>query len=95
MARHDTHPPGGAEMATTPVDMRRRLIRATGWRSGFIEFEFTIGDPLLTVELIMPPPAFVAFCAAQGAQVSWADGMEHVRAQLPRSIPAFQPTGEE
>ncbi len=29
----------------------------------FIEFDFAIGDPSLYVELILPKPAFEAFCA--------------------------------
>ena len=33
------------------------------FRSGFIEFDFAIGDPDLTVELILPEPAFEEFCA--------------------------------
>ncbi|WP_232281105.1 phenol hydroxylase subunit [Novosphingobium nitrogenifigens] len=62
-------------MITVPVDMTCRRIRATGWRAGFIEFEFTVGDPLLTVELVMPPAAFEAFCTVQQAHVEWAPGV--------------------
>ena len=58
---------------TAPVDMQRRSVRVTGWRSGFVEFDFTLGDPLLTVELIMPPAALAAFCAAQRATVDLPD----------------------
>ena len=35
---------------------------------GFIEFDFSLGDPDLWVELILPRPAFEAFCAAQRAR---------------------------
>ncbi len=31
---------------------------------GFVEFDFSIGDPGLYVELILPAPAFEEFCAA-------------------------------
>lgn len=65
------------DIVPAPVDMQRRSIRATGWRSGFVEFEFTLGDPLLTVELVMPPAAFAAFCAQQRATVD-----------LPKSVAA-------
>jgi phenol hydroxylase P0 protein len=35
---------------------------------GFVEFDFAIGDPGLYVELILPEPAFVAFCTANQAE---------------------------
>lgn len=60
---------------TAPVDMQRRSVRVTGWRSGFVEFDFTLGDPLLTVELVMPPAALAAFCAAQKATVDLPDAL--------------------
>lgn len=51
------------------IDTRRRFVRVTGTNPhGFIEFEFSIGLPELCVELMLPPVAFEAFCAAQGAE---------------------------
>lgn len=45
-------------------DLGRKFVRLIGTRSnGLIEFEFSVGSPDLAVELIMPRPAFEAFCA--------------------------------
>lgn len=42
---------------------RERTARVTGIRRGaYVEFDFTVGDEQLTVELIMPYPAFREFC---------------------------------
>lgn len=42
-----------------------RYVRVRNHREGrFIEFDFAIGDPCLSVELILPNAAFSAFCAA-------------------------------
>ncbi|NDY93759.1 phenol hydroxylase subunit [Ideonella livida] len=35
---------------------------------GFIEFDLSIGDPLLSVELILPVPAFEQFCRDHAVQ---------------------------
>lgn len=75
------------DICTTPVDMSRRMIRVTGWRSGFVEFEFTLGDPLLTVELVMPPAAFTAFCAQQHATVALPDAIARRIATASSSSP--------
>lgn len=32
---------------------------------GFVEFEFSIGEPSLVLDMILPPPAFRAFCRDQ------------------------------
>lgn len=43
-----------------------RWVRVLAHRpDGFVEFAFSIGDPALAVELILPEPAFAAFCAEQ------------------------------
>lgn len=39
----------------------------------FIEFDFSIGDPDLTVELILPASAFEEFCAMHHAHVLSTD----------------------
>ncbi|VTZ23441.1 hypothetical protein MPC4_290061 [Methylocella tundrae] len=64
------------------LDLARRYIRVVGVRCGFIEFEFTIADPMLTIELVMPPSAFDEFCRAQGANISAADDVEQAFARL-------------
>lgn len=33
-------------------------------RHGYIEFQFSIGDPALYLEMTLPPAAFAEFCAA-------------------------------
>lgn len=44
-------------------DAGRRYVRICKRRpNGFIEFEFSIGDPELAVELMLPEPAFHEFC---------------------------------
>lgn len=44
-------------------DPRARFVRLRRVRSdGFIEFDFAIGEPELSVELIMPAAAYSEFC---------------------------------
>ncbi len=35
---------------------------------GFVEFQFSIGDPNLYLEMALPRPAFDEFCATQNAR---------------------------
>jgi phenol hydroxylase P0 protein len=43
---------------------QRRYVRVRRVRpDGLVCFDFSIGDPALTVELILPPAAFEEFCA--------------------------------
>ena len=73
----------------TTVDDNTRFVRVTGTASGgFIEFQFSIGDPTLYLEMILPPDAFEEFCATNrvvhltaeqgrfvdGDQARWRDG---------------------
>ncbi|WP_020656186.1 phenol hydroxylase subunit [Massilia niastensis] len=44
------------------MDVSKRWVRVTGAHDGFVEFDFAIADPALTVELILPRPAFDEFC---------------------------------
>ena len=44
------------------LDFHARWARVTGTHGPFVLFDFTIADPDLTVELIMPYPAFTEFC---------------------------------
>ncbi|HVI52854.1 MAG TPA: phenol hydroxylase subunit [Candidatus Sulfotelmatobacter sp.] len=52
-----------------------RHVRVKSVRNGkYVEFEFSILDADLSVELIMPFPAFSEFCQAQNATVTLPDG---------------------
>ncbi|MBP0625106.1 phenol hydroxylase subunit [Cupriavidus consociatus] len=42
-------------------------VRVTSRGQQWVEFEFSLGDPALYVELVMRPEQFSAFCAAQCA----------------------------
>lgn len=44
------------------------FVRVTGEQAGrFVEFEFAVGDPALSIEMILPRGAFDEFCARHGA----------------------------
>lgn len=50
------------------------FIHVTGTqRDKFIEFEFSVGDPELAVEMIMPVQAFEEFCHRHQVQHLTAD----------------------
>lgn len=50
-------------------DLSRRYVRVLRRRdNGFVEFEFSVGWPELAVELMLPAPAFEAFCADHRVQ---------------------------
>jgi phenol hydroxylase P0 protein len=52
-----------AHRTATGLDATRRYVRVCNQRpDGFIEFEFSIGDPALAVELMLPEAAFHEFC---------------------------------
>jgi phenol hydroxylase P0 protein len=56
-------------MATENFDIRRKFVRETGrTHNGFVEFEFSIGDPDTAVELVMPPAAYEEFCRTHGVE---------------------------
>lgn len=57
-------PPVPSATAGLPCWVRLREQRP----DGFIEFDLSIGDPLLSVELILPAPAFEQFCQDHAAQ---------------------------
>ncbi|WP_041065965.1 phenol hydroxylase subunit [Thiolapillus brandeum] len=45
-------------------DPNQRFVHITNVRpDGFIEFDFSIGEPEIYVELVLPWQAFEAFCA--------------------------------
>ena len=46
----------------------KKFVRVTGVRSGrYVEFEFSVNDADLTVDLILPFAAFEEFCTLQEA----------------------------
>ena len=48
----------------TPFDPDCKFVRLIETKpNGFVEFEFSVGEPGLTVELILPRAAFEEFCA--------------------------------
>lgn len=64
------HAPSTAANPTPPADAlpacdtTRRFVRVTEERAdGLVAFEFAIGWPELSVELLLPTPAFAEFCA--------------------------------
>jgi phenol/toluene 2-monooxygenase (NADH) P0/A0 len=60
--------PSPAESAPRVFDVTRRYVRVRERREdGFVEFDFSIGDPGLSVELVMSVPDYESFCAAHHA----------------------------
>ena len=58
--QHSPAPPHDAPA----VDVTRKFVRVIDQRSdGLVAFEFAIGWPELSVELVLPRPAFEEFCA--------------------------------
>ena len=65
MSVHPFQPP---QRAPAPADLVK-WVRVTCRRpDGFVEFDFAIGDPDLSVDLILPTAAFDEFCAANRVQ---------------------------
>jgi phenol/toluene 2-monooxygenase (NADH) P0/A0 len=59
-----SHPPH-VELASRIFDVTRRYVRFRRRRDdGFVEFDFSIGDPGLSVELVMALPDYESFCTA-------------------------------
>ena len=53
----------------TPFDATRKFVRVTSERdNGLVAFEFSIGWPELSVELVLPRAAFDEFCATNKVQ---------------------------
>lgn len=52
-----------------PLDISKRYVRITGIRNNkLIEFDFSIGEPEMYVELVLPFEAFQIFCAHNDAR---------------------------
>ena len=65
-----TRPDQLVEMVPANLDTRKRWVRETGERgNGFVEFDFSIGEPDLCVEMILSREAFAEFCAANRVEV--------------------------
>ena len=64
-----TDSPSEAQPESLPLpaaDVSKRYVRVLDERAdGLVSFEFAIGWPELAVELMLPRPAFEAFCLAQ------------------------------
>jgi phenol hydroxylase P0 protein len=57
------------------LDTTRKFVRVTGINTrGFVEFEFSVGLPELSVELMLPREAFEEFCVAHNAVRLAAEG---------------------
>lgn len=51
------------QTAARAFDITRRYVRFRTHRDdGFVEFDFSIGDPALSVELVMPVLEYQSFC---------------------------------
>jgi phenol/toluene 2-monooxygenase (NADH) P0/A0 len=60
-------PVSGGTMGQSQTPLKK-FVRVTGVRSGrYVEFEFSVNDADLTVELILPFSAFEEFCTLQEA----------------------------
>ncbi len=56
------------EPAPRALHASTRFVRVTSSaRDGYVEFQFSIGDPTLALDMILPRSAFAEFCAAQKA----------------------------
>lgn len=56
-------------------DTSKKFVRVMEVRAnGMVEFEFSVGEPELAVELIMPRAAFEEFCKANAVTFLAADG---------------------
>lgn len=52
-----------SNQTATPFDVSRKFVRVMDVRAnGMVEFEFSVGEPEMAVELIMPQAAFEEFC---------------------------------
>ncbi|WP_078119091.1 phenol hydroxylase subunit [Thiosocius teredinicola] len=57
---------------------QRRFVRVRERHNGFVEFDFSIGDPELYVELILTDAAFDEFCTTNRVKLLGADGVEQI-----------------
>ena len=80
-------------MAVMAPELGERTVRVIGTRQDrFVEFEFSLRDQDLSVQLVLPYPEFVEFCEEQSATTlplvaSVAPAFERLRR-------SFTPTGK-
>ena len=67
-------------IADETFDTRPRFVRVTGERSGFVEFDFAVGEPDLHVEMILSKAAFEEFC--QNNEVTVLEPRAHVHEKV-------------
>lgn len=61
---------GSIESVGGKTKAARAFVRITGMHLGrFLEFDFSLNDQDLTVQLVMPAAAFEEFCAAHEAEI--------------------------
>ena len=66
MPRHSASE--SVNMGAASAALGQAFVRVIGTRLGrFVEFEFSLNDADLTVELVLPPSAFQEFCVAHNA----------------------------
>ena len=71
-------------------DLPGRFVRETSRDARWVQFEFSIGDPDLCVELTMRPAQYEAFCRRERAQVLPpldTAQLEHERRHWHESVP--------
>lgn len=62
--------PAGRPVGSDEGDPFKSYVRILGTRLGrYVEFEYSLGDGCLAIELILPLAAFEEFCAARQAVV--------------------------
>ena len=71
-------------MAADGFDVTRKYVRVLATLpSGLVEFAFAVGDPELTVELVMPKAAFDEFCASHRVEFIAAPSAPPADAESP------------
>ncbi len=75
-------------MAMMAPGLGERAVRVIGVRRNrFVEFEFSLRDQDLSLQLVLPYPEFVEFCAEQGAAIlPPTPGVTSALGRLQRSV---------
>ena len=55
------------KIADENFDTRPTFVRVTGRRSGFVEFDFAIGEPDIHIEMVLNEDGFKEFCERHNA----------------------------
>lgn len=68
MSESQPRPPASAPLKR-PFDVSQRYVRLRQRRAdGFVEFDFSIGDPRICVELVMREADYRAFCRTHAVE---------------------------